>query len=123
VLIVVSYLLLDILLTVAISQHHREAGRLQIIKVLITQGIRIESKNTKGWSALITAAFCGEVDIIILLLNSGADIDARAEDGLTALIVASQVKRNFHVLCKLLIGLPHKLIDESEFLSIRSYTL
>jgi ankyrin repeat protein len=113
--IVVSYLLLDILLTVAISQHHRETGRLQIIKVLITQGIRIESKNTKGWSALITAAFCGEVDIIILLLNSGADIDARAEDGLTALIVASQVKRKFHVSCNLLRGLPHKLIDETEF--------
>lgn len=101
----------------AISQHHREAGRLQIIKVLISQGIRIESKNTKGWSALITAAFCGEVDIIIILLNSGADIDARAEDGLTALIVASQVRRKFTVSYHLLAGLPHILINVSESLT------
>lgn len=68
--------------------------------MLISQGIRIESKNTKGWSALITAAFCGEVDIIILLLTGGADVDAQAEDGLTALIVASQV-RQFHSVAQL----------------------
>lgn len=103
----------------AISQHHRESGRLQIIKVLISQGIRIESKNTKGWSALITAAFCGEVDIIILLLNSGADIDARAEDGLTALIVASQVRRKFTVSQHLLAGLLHILIYVTK--SLTSY--
>ena len=75
----------------AIGQHHRDGGRLQIIKILITQGIRLESKNSNGWSALITAAFCGEVDIIILLLANGADVDAVAEDGLTALIIAAQV--------------------------------
>ena len=75
----------------AIGQHHREGGRLQIIKILIAQGIRLESKNVNGWSALITAAFCGEVDIIILLLANGADVDAVAEDGLTALIITAQV--------------------------------
>lgn len=77
--------------TVAIGQHHREDGRLQIIKILISQGTRIESKNTKGWTALITASFCGAVDVLLLLLANGADVDAKAEDGLTATIVAAQV--------------------------------
>ena len=77
--------------TVAIGQHHREDGRLQIIKILIAQGTRIESKNTKGWTALITASFCGAVDVLLLLLANGADVDSKAEDGLTATIVAAQV--------------------------------
>jgi ankyrin repeat protein len=77
--------------TVAIGQHHREEGRMQIIKILIAQGIRIESKNTKGWTALITASFCGAVDVLLLLLANGADVDAKADDGLTATIVAAQV--------------------------------
>ena len=75
----------------AIGQHHQEKGRLQVIKILISQGSRLESRTSTGWTALITAAFCGHVDIIMLLLASGAEADAKAEDGLTALIVAAQV--------------------------------
>ena len=76
----------------AIGQHHQEKGRLQVIKILISQGSRLESRTSTGWTALITAAFCGHVDIIMLLLASGAEADAKAEDGLTALIVAAQVR-------------------------------
>lgn len=71
---------------------------MQIIKILIAQGIRIESKNTKGWTALITASFCGAVDVLLLLLANGADVDAKAEDGLNATIVAAQVGYSFSYL-------------------------
>lgn len=64
---------------------------MKIIKILLSQGSRLESKNSSGWTALITAAFCGHVDIVMLLLDNGAEIDAKAEDGLTALIIAAQV--------------------------------
>ena len=89
---------MNVYFSVAIGHHHLEDGRLKIIKILLSQGSRLESKNSSGWTALITAAFCGHVDIVMLLVDGGAEIDAKAEDGLTALIVAAQVRRRLFQL-------------------------
>jgi ankyrin repeat protein len=80
---------------VAIGQHHKEEGRLQIIKILMGNGSPLESKSSAGWTVLIKAAFCGHVDIIMLLLSTGADMNACSEEGLTALMMATQVRVAF----------------------------
>ena len=92
----IKYLYRCLYRVVAINQHHRDEGRLQIIKILLAQGARLESKNSSGWTPLLTASYCGHVDILLLLLNGGAEIDAKAEDGLTALTVAAQVNYAYH---------------------------
>jgi len=90
-----------------------ERGDYTIVKILIERGIDIESKNTKGYTALINAARNGHREIVELLLNNGANINAwsncrSSEDG-TALISAA---KNGHIgIVKLLLDRDAELDD------------
>jgi len=46
--------------------------------------------NTDGWTALHTAAFCGQAKCCGLLIAAGARLDVRLPDGATPLMLAQQ---------------------------------
>lgn len=37
----------------------------------------LEQRNADGWTPLICAAFCGELEIVELLIGKGADVSVR----------------------------------------------
>ena len=76
----------------AIHAHHKEGGRLGIIRLLLRNKSNVESTNAAGWTALTKAAYKGFVHVMELLLESGANVDAATATGFTPLIAAAQVK-------------------------------
>lgn len=77
-------------LAIAVGQHHMPGGRMKIIKMLLSNDAKVDSRTLSGWTSLIKAAYGGHDDVIQLLLASGADINAAAQNGFTALIAAAQ---------------------------------
>jgi len=64
------------------------SGHLEIMKLLITRGARLEETNNHGDTALLEAAKREVPDSIKLLLEKGANVNARGPFGHTALIYA-----------------------------------
>jgi len=77
-------------LAIAVGQHHMPGGRMKIIKMLLSNDAKVDSRTLSGWTSLIKAAYGGHDDVMQLLLASGADINAAAQNGFTALIAAAQ---------------------------------
>ena len=77
-------------LAVAVGQHHQPGGRMKIVKMLLSNDAKVDSRTLNGWTPLIKAAYGGHDDVIQLLLVSGADINASTPAGFTALIAAAQ---------------------------------
>ena len=67
-------------------------GREAIVKILLKQGVKIDSKDSKGnRTPLLYAAIWGHVAIVKLLLGSGAEIDSTdSEHGRTPLSYAAE---------------------------------
>ena len=63
-------------------------GNNEIIKLLLDRGADVNSKTSKGWSALMEAVQSRKINTIKLLINRGADIDTIDSDGNTALGIA-----------------------------------
>ena len=64
-------------------------GDLEQIKLLLTQGTNINTKDEKGRTPLHTATIQGRVDAILLLAAHGADLDVKDRQGRTALCYAA----------------------------------
>ena len=62
-------------------------GKLADVETLIAWHADVNAAANDGWTALIYASVCGNVDAVIVraLLAAGADVDAANSDGLTAL--------------------------------------
>ena len=65
-----------------------DRGDTNTIKVLLSQGEKVDQANRFGATALMCAAMHGYVVSSRLLLDKGADINAVTRDGRTALILA-----------------------------------
>jgi ankyrin repeat protein len=65
-----------------------ENGDIETVKKLITEIPNINQANTKGWNAIILAAFNHHLEIIKLLLQSGADINSSNANGTTVFMYA-----------------------------------
>merc|ERR1719310_1343396 len=64
------------------------AGDLATLKRLVEEGVDLEAKDDRGWTALMNAALQGKLDCLELLIAKGAKLDATRSSG-TALMVAA----------------------------------
>ena len=64
-------------------------GRIDIVRLLLTEGADITIAANDGMTALHLASRNGHLDIVRLLLTEGADITIADSDGMTALHRAS----------------------------------
>jgi ankyrin repeat protein len=69
------------------AQKHAE-----IIAPLVNAGANINATNTVGSTALIMAAYYGNVDSVLALLSLGARVGAKTTEGFTALQVARSLR-------------------------------
>lgn len=60
-----------------------------VLKSIIKYGANVNSKNSRGETALIEASFLGHIQVVCLLLDEGADINLTDNEQKSALIVAA----------------------------------
>jgi len=66
-----------------------EVAPIDLIKLLIDKGAKINAKNESGGTPLHLAAFWGHKDVIELLIENGAKYDIKNDRGRTALDIAA----------------------------------
>ncbi|MFH1437452.1 MAG: ankyrin repeat domain-containing protein, partial [Pseudomonadota bacterium] len=64
-------------------------GHLDIVELLLDQGLKADAAAKYGGTALRAAASSGELDVVEFLAQRGAKLDAAGEDGNTALLQAA----------------------------------
>ena len=62
--------------------------RLEIVKVLVEKGVKIDLQNRWGNTALMRASDWGRLDIFQYLVENGVNINIKNNDGDTALDLA-----------------------------------
>ena len=67
-----------------------EVGDKDKVEQLLSDGAEIDSKDSKGRTALITASSGGHTTVTDLLLERGAHIDLQDDEGFSALMTACQ---------------------------------
>lgn len=77
------------------------AGRVEVVRDLLAQGVDANSKSVTGRPAIVSAAFNGNYRTVRALLAAGADPDAADAKGSTALMAA--VAFGYHRLVDLLL--------------------
>lgn len=65
--------------------HNLSKYRVDCIKALIESGANVDTQNTEGRSALMSAAFSGSVTLVKELLRHGARVDITCAQGLKAM--------------------------------------
>jgi ankyrin repeat protein len=65
-----------------------EAGDFEIVRMFLDAGMNVDSRNSRGWTALMVAAGKGYVDIARLIIARGAAVNAEG-GGLTSLRLAA----------------------------------
>ena len=70
-------------------------GNIEIVKMLLEKGAKVNLQNEKKVSALILAAGQGNVEVLKQLLERGADVNLKGEGGSTALLSAFLAKQQF----------------------------
>ena len=75
------------------------SGHTAIVELLLQEGVSPNVQDSRGWTALMGAAW-SNTDILPQLLEAGADVNARSETGNTALTQAVAVRniRNVQLL-------------------------
>ena len=56
----------------------------------IEQGADLNAKANDGTTALMNAAYTGNIDIVKMLLKAGAEVNVKAHNGYTALMIAKR---------------------------------
>ena len=79
-------------------------GRVDVIRVLLAAGARVNLGDAIGWTALMSASYYGQIEAIRVLLAAGAQINQVDASGWTALIHASQAGRVQAVMALLAAG-------------------
>ena len=64
-------------------------GHLDVVKLLIQKGAKVNTGNKYEGTALHVASWAGHLEIVELLIQKGANINAKNESGWTALHFAS----------------------------------
>jgi ankyrin repeat protein len=72
-----------------------------MVSELLNKGANINSRSNDGQTALLYAAFWGQLPIVKLLLNRGANINVRSGIGYNALMYAV-ISRNLELVRELL---------------------
>jgi uncharacterized protein len=61
------------------------AGKVELVRDLIQQGVDINAAESNGWTALMYSAATGHMMLVQLLLAAGADVNLASTSGQTAL--------------------------------------
>jgi ankyrin repeat protein len=63
-------------------------GDLKHVQELMKNGVSVEARNEKGWTALMAAANKGHLAVVQFLIDKGANVNSKDEWGGTALMYA-----------------------------------
>jgi ankyrin repeat protein len=63
-------------------------SRVEVVKLLLENGVNIDAANCNGHTALINAVINDDIEVVKLLLENGVNIEAVDRDGINALINA-----------------------------------
>eukprot|EP00300_Choanocystis_sp_HF-7_P012563 c17936_g1_i2.p1 GENE.c17936_g1_i2~~c17936_g1_i2.p1 ORF type:complete len:148 (+),score=27.81 c17936_g1_i2:131-574(+) len=69
-------------------------GHVEVVRLLIQSGAKLDATERIGWSPLIVAAYEGHVEVVRLLLKSGAKTNLVDTCGMTARDRASSQKHH-----------------------------
>ena len=67
-----------------------ENGRIEVARLLIERGTKVNVKSQKGWTALHLAAENGHIEMVKFLIERGAEVKAKSQKGWTALHLAAE---------------------------------
>ncbi len=65
-------------------------GDIKTVEKLLQQGVKVDSQDEEGWTALMAASARGHVAMVRLLLRKGANPHVKNIDGWTALWIAGK---------------------------------
>jgi ankyrin repeat protein len=68
----------------------KKHGYLEVVKLLLEKGAKVDVKNNFGNTALLIASGNGQSDVVKLLLDKGASVDLGNNQGVTPLLMAAQ---------------------------------
>lgn len=88
-------------------------GDLGKIKLLLDAGIEVNTKNSKGSTALIEAAWTGKKEVVSYLLDVKADVNLASSEQMTALGAAVDKKQEPVALLLLEKGANPNVVDAS----------
>ena len=69
-------------------------GHTDTVQALLAKGADVNTKGSKGFTALMLAAYEGRTDTVQALLGKGVDVNAKSKNGFTALIAAKEKGHN-----------------------------
>jgi len=62
---------------------------IEIGKLLLQKGARVNAKDWLGWTALMYASYYGRTELAKMLINKGAEVNAKSNVGWTSLMYAA----------------------------------
>jgi formylglycine-generating enzyme required for sulfatase activity len=76
-------------------------GKVDVVKQILSSGVDVNARDSKGRTALMIAAFHGNKNVVETLIEAKAEIYAKSKKGVTAQVLAE--KKGFDEIAKLLI--------------------